>query len=212
MNSLKKQFIEFTLNHEILRFGSFTLKSGRQSPYFFNTGLCNDGLLLSSLTKFYCNSIISNKINFDFIFGPAYKGITLASSISNNLFLSNNLNKPYSSNRKEVKDHGETGIFLGFQPNGLALIVDDVISSGKSIIDSIELLEKNNAKPSSVLVCFDRMELGLKDRASIEIEDKYKIPVHSLIDLDDIVAYMKLDGSMDNLLNSMYDYMSKYKA
>ena len=198
MNSLKKQFIEFTLNHEILRFGSFTLKSGRQSPYFFNTGLCN--------------SIISNKINFDFIFGPAYKGITLASSISSNLFLSNNLNKPYSSNRKEAKDHGETGIFLGFQPNGLALIVDDVISSGKSIIDSIELLEKNNAKPSSVLVCFDRMELGLKDRASIEIEDKYKIPVHSLIDLDDIVAYMKLDGSMDNLLNSMYDYMSKYKA
>ena len=152
MNSLKKQFIEFTLNHEILRFGSFTLKSGRQSPYFFNTGLCNDGLLLSSLTKFYCNSIISNKINFDFIFGPAYNGITLASSISNNIFLFNNLNKPYYFNRKEAKDHGETGIFLGFQPNGLALIVDDVISSGKSIIDSIELLEKNNAKPSPVLV------------------------------------------------------------
>ena len=212
MNSLKKQFIEFTLNHEILRFGSFTLKSGRQSPYFFNTGLCNDGLLLSSLTQFYCNSIISHKIDFDFIYGPAYKGITLASSISNNLYLANKINKPYSSNRKEVKTHGETGIFIGFQPNGLALIVDDVISSGKSIVDSIELLQKNNAQPSSILVCFDRMELGLKDRASIEIENKYKIPIYSLINLEDILSYMKADGSMDNELDAMQDYISKYKA
>ena len=211
MNSLKKQFIEFTLNHEILRFGTFTLNSGRQSPYFFNTGLCNNGKLLSSLAKFYSKCIIENAIKYDFIFGPAYKGITLASSISHTLYLDNSVSKPFCHNRKEAKTHGESGIFVGYQPKGTAIIVDDVISSGKSITESIKLLKTNNASPTSVLVAFDRMEVGNKKRASIELSENYDISVHSIITLEDIVSHIKSDASLAEYIPRMEEYMNEYK-
>jgi len=211
MNNLKKQFIEFTLNHEILRFGSFTLNSGRESPYFFNTGLCNDGHLLSSLAGFYSESIITNSLDYDFIFGPAYKGITLATSISKTLYTKHNINKPYCHNRKEAKTHGESGIFVGTKPNGKALIVDDVISSGKSISDSINLLKKNDAQPSSVLVAFDRMEVGNEDRASKELNDDHSVKVYSIITLEDIIDYIKTDNSLSPHLSEMEKYISQYK-
>ena len=211
MNDLKKQFIEFTLDHQILRFGNFSLNSGRQSPYFFNTGLCNTGELLAKLAKFYSDLLVENDIKYDFIFGPAYKGITLATSISNSLYASHNLNKPFCFNRKEAKTHGEKGVFVGSPPIGNALIVDDVISSGKSIIESIDLLLNNDAIPSSVLVAFDRMELGTDKRASIEISDKYRIPVYSIITLDDIVAFLQNNKTMTLELESMTQYITQYK-
>jgi len=211
MNNLKKQFIEFTLNHEILRFGTFTLNSGRQSPYFFNTGLCNNGKLLSLLAKFYSTIIIEKSLEYDFIFGPAYKGITLASSISQTLYLENSVNKPFCYNRKEVKTHGESGLFVGHQPNGTAIIVDDVISSGKSIADSINLLTNNNAQSVSVFVAFDRMEVGRDKRASIELSEDFNVSVHSIITLDDIVSYIKTDASLTEHIPKMEEYMSEYK-
>jgi len=211
MNDLKKQFIEFTLEHQILRFGNFSLNSGRESPYFFNTGLCNNGKLLANLADFYSSFLVKNSIEYDFIFGPAYKGITLATSISNSLYNSYNINKSFCFNRKEAKTHGEAGIFVGSAPKGNALIVDDVISSGKSIIESIHLLSTNGAKPSSVVVAFDRMELGIDKRASIEILEKYKIQVYSIITLDDIIDFLKNNKMMSSELKSMTQYMELYK-
>jgi orotate phosphoribosyltransferase len=211
MNDLKKQFIEFTLEHQILRFGNFSLNSGRESPYFFNTGLCNNGKLLANLADFYSSFMMKNSIEYDFIFGPAYKGITLATSISNSLYNSHNINKSFCFNRKEAKTHGEAGIFVGSAPKGNALIVDDVISSGKSIIESIDLLSANGAKPSSVVVAFDRMELGTDKRASIEILEKYKIQVYSIITLDDIIDFLNNNKMMSSELKSMTQYMELYK-
>ena len=211
MNDLKKQFIEFTLEHQILRFGNFSLHSGRESPYFFNTGLCNNGKLLANLADFYSSFLMKNSIEYDFIFGPAYKGITLATSISNSLYNSHNINKSFCFNRKEAKTHGEAGIFVGSAPKGNALIVDDVISSGKSIIESRDLLSDNDAKPSSVLVAFDRMELGIDKRASIEILEKYKIQVYSIITLNDIIDFLNNNKMMSSELKSMTQYMELYK-
>ena len=211
MNDLKKQFIEFTLEHQILRFGNFSLNSGRESPYFFNTGLCNTGKLLASLADFYSSFLVKNSIDYDFIFGPAYKGITLATSISNSLYNSHSTNKPFCFNRKEAKTHGEAGIFVGSAPKGRALIVDDVISSGKSIIESIDLLSVNGAIPSSIVVAFDRVELGIDKRASIEISEKYKIQVYSIITLDDIIDFLKNNKMMSTELKLMTEYMELYK-
>lgn len=211
MNKLKKQFIEFTLEHQILRFGNFSLKSGRQSPYFFNTGLCNTGELLTELANFYSQSLINNNVDYDFIFGPAYKGITLSTSISHSLYVSHGIIKPFCFNRKEAKKHGETGIFVGIQPKGKALIVDDVVSSGKSITESIGLLSDHGAAASSVMVAFDRMELGKDQRASIEISEKFKLPILSIITLDDIIEFLKNKKMMSDQLKSMMLYLEKYK-
>jgi len=211
MNDLKKRFIEFTLDHEILRFGNFTLNSGRESPYFFNTGLCCTGKLLNKLSSFYCEAIIANKIEFDFIFGPAYKGITLSSSICLNLEAQHNIDKPYTFNRKETKEHGEKGIFVGYMPEGEVLIIDDVISSGNSILNSIDLMVSNNAKVSSVLVAFDRMEVGKKSRASLEISENHKLNIHSIINLDDILNYIKENESLKSFADLMQEYVNKYK-
>ena len=211
MNDLKNNFIEFAINEKILRFGDFTLKSGRKSPYYFNTGLCNTGSKIRNLADFYANYIYQNELNFDFIFGPAYKGITLASSIS--LQLSNvfSLDKPFSSNRKEEKKHGDTGTLIGSSLSGKGLIVDDVISSGSSIVESINIIKQNNAKPISVLVALDRMELGKLRRATIEIEGENNIRVHSIINIDDILFYLKDNKKDNNNFHRMQKYLDKFK-
>tara|TARA_Y100000992_G_scaffold177748_1_gene119870 strand:- start:496 stop:1134 length:639 start_codon:yes stop_codon:yes gene_type:complete len=212
MNDLKKQFIEFILEHEILRFGNFTLNSGRESPYFFNTGLCNSGKLLAKLAEFYCHYIIQNKLAFDYVFGPAYKGITLASSISNMLYMIYDIDKPYSFNRKEAKSHGESGIFVGFQPKGKSLVVDDVISSGESIDKALSLLNQSNSSANHVLVAFDRMEVGTKISAKKELSDKWGIELLSIIDLEDIVNYLQVGDKYSAALKDMTVYLKKYKA
>ena len=211
MFNKKQDFIEFTIHENILRFGNFTLKSGRSSPYFFNTGLCNNGFLLSKLANFYSDYIHQKSLKYDFIFGPAYKGITLCSSISHSLYNNFSIQSSYAFNRKETKDHGDVGDFVGCDVKGKALIVDDVISSGSSIIESIELLEKSSAFCKDVLVAFNRMEIGKSKTASSELEDDYKVKTHFLIDLNDIYDYVKSNSKYNMYVQSMDEYISKYK-
>tara|TARA_B100000945_G_scaffold164075_1_gene131651 strand:- start:422 stop:1060 length:639 start_codon:yes stop_codon:yes gene_type:complete len=211
MNDLKNNFIEFAINEQILRFGDFTLKSGRNSPYYFNTGLCNSGSKLRSLADYYARYIHQNELNFDFIFGPAYKGITLASSISLQLVNVYSLDKPFSSNRKEEKKHGDVGALIGSPLLGKGLIVDDVISSGSSIEESIMIIRENNAEPVSVLVALDRMELGKSIRAAFELERENNVKVHSIINIDDVVLYLeKNEKNNDNFLR-MKKYLDEFK-
>ncbi len=211
MNDLKNNFIEFAINEQILRFGDFILKSGRNSPYYFNTGLCNSGSKLKKLADFYASYIHQNALNFDFIFGPAYKGITLASAISlqlNNIF---SIDKPFSSNRKEVKKHGDTGSLIGSPLSGTGLIVDDVVSSGSSIVESINIIKKNNAVPACVLVALDRMELGKSTRATFEIQSENNITVHSMINIDDVTLYLQNNRKDNNNFLRMKKYLDEFK-
>ena len=212
MFNKKQEFIEFTIHEKILRFGKFTLKSGRNSPYFFNTGLCNNGLLLSRLADFYSHYIKTNTLKYDFIFGPAYKGITLCSSISHSLYINHSINSPYAFNRKETKNHGDRGNFVGCEIKGNALVVDDVISSGSSIIDSINMLEQSNASCKDVLVAFNRKEIGNIKSASSELQTQQGVHIHYLIDLDDIYEYVKSNSEYSDYTQSMEEYISKYKG
>ena len=212
MFNKKQDFIEFTIHENILRFGKFTLKSGRNSPYFFNTGLCNNGVLLTKLSDFYSDYINANSLKYNFIFGPAYKGITLCSSISHSLYINHSINSPFAFNRKETKDHGDKGIFVGCEVKGNALVVDDVVSSGSSIIDSIKLLRQSNSSCNDVLVAFDRMEIGKIKSASSELESEYGINMHRLIDLDDIYSYIKSNSKYSQHVVGMEEYMNKYRG
>lgn len=212
MFNKKRDFIEFTINKKILRFGDFTLKSGRKSPYYFNTGLCYDGQLLSDLSSYYAEYIKKNNLNYDFIFGPAYKGITLCSSISHSLYSKYSIISKYAFNRKEIKLHGDKGNFVGCDIKGESLIVDDVISSGSSIIESYNLISESHATCKNVLVAFNRMEIGKKSMASKELKINYGIETHYLINLDDIYQYIKSNSKYTSYVANMDVYISKYKG
>ena len=212
MFNKKREFIEFTINKKILRFGDFTLKSGRKSPYYFNTGLCHDGQLLSDLSSYYADYIKNNNLNYDFIFGPAYKGITLCSSICQSLYSKYSIISQYAFNRKEIKLHGDKGNFVGCDIKGESLIVDDVISSGSSIIESYNLILESHATCKNILVAFNRMEIGKKSMASKELKDNYDIQTHYLINLDDIYEYIKSNSKYTKYVQNMDVYISKYKG
>ena len=212
MFNKKRDFIEFTINKKILRFGDFTLKSGRKSPYYFNTGLCHDGQLLSDLSSYYADYIKNNNLNYDFIFGPAYKGITLCSSICQSLYSKYSINSQYAFNRKETKLHGDKGNFVGCDIKGESLIVDDVISSGSSIIESYNLILESHATCKNILVAFNRMEIGINSMASKELKKKYDIQTHYLINLDDIYEYIKSNSKYTKYVQNMDVYISKYKG
>ncbi|MBS83505.1 MAG: orotate phosphoribosyltransferase [Gammaproteobacteria bacterium] len=191
------------------------MNSGRSSPYFFNTGICNDGHTLNMLASYYCQLIVDSTVNYDFIFGPAYKGITLATSISSILNANYKINKPYCFNRKESKQHGEKGLFVGYSPKGTAIIIDDVISSGKSIIDSIQLLNDKDVEVTAIFVAFDRMEksnkIGSNKRASLEIKEKYGIEIFSLICLDDVLNYLNNNDKYKQHVKDMENYIDTYR-
>ena len=212
MFNKKREFIEFTINKKILRFGDFTLKSGRKSPYYFNTGLCHDGQLLSDLSTYYADYIKNNNLNYDFIFGPAYKGITLCSSICQSLYYKYSIISQYAFNRKEKKLHGDKGNFVGCDIKGESLIVDDVISSGSSIIESYNLILESHATCKNILVAFNRMEIGKNSMASKELKENYDIQTHYLINLDDIYEYIKSNSKYTKYVQNMDVYISKYKG
>ena len=212
MFNKKRDFIEFTINKKILRFGDFTLKSGRKSPYYFNTGLCHDGQLLSDLSSYYADYIKNNNLNYDFIFGPAYKGITLCSSICQSLYSKYSIISQYAFNRKEIKLHGDKGNFVGCNIKGESLIVDDVISSGSSIIESYNLILESHATCKNILVAFNRMEIGKNSMASKELKKNYDIQTHYLINLDDIYEYIKSNSKYTKYVQNMDVYISKYKG
>ncbi len=213
MKPYQREFIEFAISKNVLCFGNFTLKSGRQSPYFFNSGLFNDGDSLSRLGDYYANTIIASGIEFDMLFGPAYKGIPLASAAAVSLSNSHHRNVPYCFNRKEVKDHGEGGALFGADLTGNIMIVDDVISAGTSVNLSVEIIRKCGAKPAGVVVAMDRMEKGSGNLSAIqEVEQHHQIRVISIINLDNLIDYLDSRKDMEEHLNNIRQYRNQYGA
>jgi orotate phosphoribosyltransferase len=213
MQDFQKAFIEFVIRHEILRFGSFTLKSGRTSPYFFNAGLFNTGEALSFIGNSYAAAIAQSGVDYDLLFGPAYKGIPLVSVSVAALAQQHGINKPYCFNRKEAKDHGEGGLTVGAPLQGRVLIVDDVITAGTAIREVMELLQRTGATPAGIVVALDRQERGTGKLSAIqEIREQYSIPVISIIALDQIIAYLgrQADPALAGHLADVQRYRDEY--
>ena len=184
------QFISFAIKKEVLRFGEFKTKAGRLSPYFFNAGLFNDGESLMKLGEFYAAAILKSGVQFDMLFGPAYKGITLAASIAIALARQGH-NLPYAYNRKEAKDHGEGGTIVGAPLQGRVLIVDDVISAGTSVRESVQMIKTAGATPAGVAIAIDRQERGLGELSAVqEVERDNAMPVIKIASLADLIAYL----------------------
>ncbi len=186
----RQEFIEFALQCKVLRFGEFKTKAGRLSPYFFNAGLFNDGASLGRLAEFYAKAAQAGSVDFDMLFGPAYKGIPLVAAISIALARAGN-NYPFAFNRKEAKDHGEGGTIVGAPLQGRVLIVDDVISAGTSVRESVELIRAAGATPAGVLIALDRQERGQGELSAVqEVQRDYGIPVLAVAGLRDLLQFL----------------------
>ncbi|CAB4474877.1 orotate phosphoribosyl transferase [Rhizophagus irregularis] len=213
LEQYQREFIEFLISQEILSFGSFTLKSGRISPYFLNTGKFSTGESLSKIGKYYAKTIesYSHELAYDGIFGPAYKAIPLISSTVIALSDVFKKNIPYSFNRKEIKDHGEGGNIVGASLSGKILIIDDVITAGTSIRESFEIISKHGAKVSSVLIAVDRQEKGTGHKSAVQqIESDFGVPVKAIVNLDQIIEYIEEKGDYDEHLIKMKEYKALY--
>ena len=215
MLSFRQDFIRFAIEQRVLCFGEFKTKAGRISPYFFNAGLFNDGSSLKQLTQFYAQAILAADIRFDMIYGPAYKGIPLAAGTA--IALSDmGHDMPYCFNRKEAKDHGEGGNTVGATLQGNVLIIDDVISAGTSVRESIELIRAAGATPSAVVIALDRMELGQTTReqgglsAVQEVQRNYNIPVIAIATLDDLLEYLQGNHGLGQNLSAVQTYREQY--
>ena len=210
MQDFQSEFLEFVIKDKILQFGEFTLKSGRVSPYFFNAGLFNTGRKLAFLAKCYAAAIANSNQQFDVLFGPAYKGIPLAAATSIPLVDNHGVDKPFSFNRKEVKDHGEGGLIVGAELSGKVLIIDDVITAGTAIKEAMEILHAKGAELSGVAVAMDRQERGTGELSAIqEIEENYQIKVVNIINLQNIINF--LEAASDNLLQQHLVAVTKYR-
>ena len=211
MEVFKQQFIEFALAEQVLRFGDFTLKSGRSSPYFFNSGLFNNGASLSRLADFYVAAVQRSGVGFDMLFGPAYKGIPLATALAIAFARDHGRSLPCSYNRKEVKDHGEGGVIMGAPLSGRVLIVDDVITAGTSVNEAIGLIRNAGAQPAGVAIAVDRQERGRNGpSAAQEVEQVHGIRVISIVTLDDLVAYLEQAGGFQSELGAVRRYRADY--
>ena len=204
-----REFIAFACERGVLSFGKFTTKAGRQSPYFFNAGFFSDGESLARLCDFYARAILASKMEFDVLFGPAYKGIPLVAGIA--IALSQRgRNVPFCYNRKEAKDHGEGGTLVG-SLTGRALIVDDVISAGTSVRESVELIRKAGATPAAVVIALDRQEKGTGELSAVqEVERGYNMPVLSVATLDDLIGFLAGSQELDNNLDAVSRYREQY--
>ena len=211
MEQYKRDFIEFALSRNVLKFGEFTLKSGRKSPYFFNAGLFNTGADLARLGEFYAAAIQASAVDFDVVFGPAYKGIPIGTSVSVALFNRYGIDKPVCFNRKEVKDHGEGGNLIGSPLQGKILLVDDVITAGTAIRESMELISANQAELAAVLIALNRKERGKGELSAIqEVERDYQCQVLSIIDLDDLMQFIEQDPRYSSHLPEMRAYRAEF--
>nr|AAR38133.1 orotate phosphoribosyltransferase [uncultured marine bacterium 578] len=210
MEQYQKDFVDFTLETGVLKFGEFTLKSGRISPYFFNAGLFNTGSHLSQLGNFYAQAIEASNLQFDVLFGPAYKGIPLATATAIALNDNFNRNVPYSFNRKEAKDHGEGGSIVGHPLEGDILIIDDVITAGTAIREAQDIINANDANTKGVIVALDRQEKGKGELSAIqEIEKIFGIRVLSIINLSHIIEHLKASKNED-VVSRIESYRSQY--
>ncbi len=210
MHDYQQEFIEFAIRRNVLRFGEFTLKSGRTSPYFFNAGLFNTGDDLCQLSRAYAKALQRSKLDYDIIFGPAYKGIPLATTTAMALAATGD-NRPFAYNRKEEKDHGEGGNIVGSPLHGKVLIIDDVITAGTAIRESIDLIRKAGAEPAGVLIALDRQERGNGALSAIqEVESEFGIPVVSIIQLEQVLAYLNGQPGFDKHAQNVADYRAQY--
>lgn len=210
MSQISQEFIAFSIKKQVLKFGEFKTKAGRLSPYFFNAGLFNDGESLLKLGEFYANSIEKSGIQFDMLFGPAYKGITLAASIAI-AFAKNGHNFPYAYNRKEAKDHGEGGIIVGAPLRGRVLIIDDVISAGTSVRESIDIIRQHGAEPCGVAIALDRQEKGLSELSAVqEVETLHHLPVCAIANLQDLLEFASNQQDMAQHLLNIQQYRQRY--
>lgn len=218
MNNLRQQFIEFAVSTGVLRFGEFVTKAGRKSPYFFNAGSFDDGARLGRLAEFYAQTLLDSGVEFNMLFGPAYKGITLASATAVAL-AGKGRNVPFAFNRKEAKDHGEGGTIVGAGMQGRVVIIDDVISAGTSVRESVELIRSAGATPCAVLIALDRMERSGRDGALSthsavqEVSQAYGIPVVSIGNLDDLLTYVSgagTDAQLSQYRDAVVAYRQRY--
>lgn len=211
MKAYQKEFIEFAIEKQVLKFGEFTLKSGRISPYFFNAGLFNTGRDLARLGRFYAAALQDSGIEYDLLFGPAYKGIPIATTTAVALSNDYNLDVPYCFNRKEAKTHGEGGSLVGSELTGKIMLVDDVITAGTAIRESMDIISANNAELAGVLIALDRQEKGKAELSAIqEVERDYNAKVISIVQLADVVSYLETLPEMQQHLQSVKDYRAKY--
>lgn len=207
----QEEFIAFALDAEVLRFGEFTLKSGRLSPYFFNAGLFNSGQKLLRLGRYYAAALAHSGIPYDMLFGPAYKGIPLVSTTVNALAEQHNRDVPYSYDRKEAKDHGEGGLLVGAPLAGKVIVIDDVISSGLSMRHSAKLIAEAGANLAALCIALDRQELGQHGTSAVkEIEQDFGVPVISIINLTHLVSYLAGKTEFASQLEKLEDYQQQY--
>ncbi len=210
MSDYRAEFVEFAIASKVLCFGEFKTKAGRMSPYFFNAGLFSDGASLKRLGEFYARAIVDSGIAFDMLFGPAYKGIPLAASIAIAL-AGLGRNVPFAFNRKEAKDHGEGGTVVGAKLQGRVLIVDDVISAGTSVRESVELIRSAGAQAAGVVIALDRMERGIGTASAVqEVREQLEIPVVAVVTLDHLVEFLERDTDRQQELQAVAGYRARY--
>lgn len=211
MKAWQREFIEFAISKQVLKFGEFTLKSGRKSPYFFNAGLFNTGRDLAQLGRFYAQALVDSGIDFDLLFGPAYKGIPIATTTAVALADHHQRDLPYCFNRKEAKDHGEGGLLVGSPLEGRVMLVDDVITAGTAIRESMEIITAHHATLAGVLISLDRQERGREAISAIqEVERDYQCRVISIITLKDLISYLEEQPSMAKALDAVKAYREQY--
>ncbi|GEA24007.1 orotate phosphoribosyltransferase [Vibrio harveyi] len=211
MKAYQREFIEFALEKEVLKFGEFTLKSGRKSPYFFNAGLFNTGRDLARLGRFYAAALADSGIEFDVLFGPAYKGIPIATTTAVALADHHDIDTPYCFNRKEAKDHGEGGNLVGSALEGRIMLVDDVITAGTAIRESMEIIQANGADLAGVLVAIDRQEKGKGELSAIqEVERDFGCAIISIVSLTDLVTFLEEKGTDKDHLEAVKAYRAEY--
>lgn len=211
MKNFQEEFLNFAIENKVLKFGEFTLKSGRISPYFFNFGLFQSGSSLAKLGDYYANAIIDSGLQFDMLLGPAYKGIPLVSVVAANLYEKHDLDYPYAYNRKEIKNHGEGGNIVGAPLSGKVLIVDDVISAGTASREASKLVLENDAQLAGICISLDRQERGLGDKSAVqEIAETYDISVINIIALDQVIQHIESNHNDKILLDKISKYRDIY--
>jgi len=212
MSDFRREFLAFALAREVLRFGDFTTKAGRKTPYFFNAGLFHDGESLHRLGQFYAEALLASDVSCDQLFGPAYKGIPLVAAIAIALAEKGH-NLPWSFNRKEAKDHGEGGVVVGAPLAGWVLIVDDVITAGTSVRESVDLIRSHRANPAGVLIALDRMERGQGESSAVqEVQSLYGIPVVAIATLDDLMGFLGDRPALAREADAVRAYREQYGA
>jgi orotate phosphoribosyltransferase len=210
------EFIQFAVEHGALQFGQFTLKSGRVSPYFFNAGMFNDGAALDKLSSYYAKAIVDSKLDFDMLFGPAYKGIPLVAAVAVTLSRDHGRNYPYAFNRKEVKKYGDGGQIIGAPLTGKVLIIDDVITAGTAINEAASIFAQTNSQVAGVVIAFDRLERGQQDESALtaveQVESDLKAPVISVVNARGLIDYAESNNLYAEHLSKLKSYLDKHQS